>query len=402
MPHFLNFAPTPPMGWNSWDCFATTVTEAQTLAQAEVMARDLKPFGWRLITVDIQWYEPNAVSFDYRANAELHIDPYGRLQPAPNRFPSGFKSLGQKLHKMGLTFGIHLLRGIPRQAVRENTAVLGTNHRAQDIANTASTCPWNPDMYGVDMSRPGAQEYYNSVFRQFAEWGVDFVKVDDISRPYHDHEKEIEAIRHAIDSSGRKMVLSLSPGETPLTAAKHVSRHANLWRISDDFWDEWRLLKDQFERLNRWSAHAHGGHWPDADMLPLGIIRFKDRTRFSRDEQLTMMNLWAIARSPLILGCDLTQLDDWTRSLLTNKELIRINQKGHGQRQLSNQNGAIIWESHGRKGERFVGLFNTTDEPLSVAYPGTVRSATNIWTNTVTTKLEADLPPHGSALFVVR
>lgn len=215
-PDFHDWAPRPPMGWNSWDSFGTTVTEAQTMAQADYMAEHLKAFGWEYVVVDIQWYEPGAQSHAYRKDAILSMDGYGRLQPAVNRFPSsaggaGFKDLAASIHGRGLKFGIHLMRGIPRQAVEKNLPVRGTRVKAQDIADRTSICPWNPDMYGVDLTKPGAQEYYDSVFALLAAWGVDYVKVDDISRPYHDHEKEIEAIRRAIDRSGRPIVLSLSP-----------------------------------------------------------------------------------------------------------------------------------------------------------------------------------------------
>src|SRR6266436_1130575 len=283
-PFFRQWAPKPPMGWNSWDCFATSVTEAQTKAQADQMARLLAQYGWRYIVVDIQWYEPHAKDFNYRPNAKLMMDEWGRLWPATNRFPSsangvGFKALTDYVHGQGLKFGVHLLRGIPRQAVEQNTAIKGTSFRAADIADRTSACSWNGDMWGVDMTKPGAQEYYESVFALFAEWGIDFVKVDDISRPYH--RSEIEAIRRAIDRTGRPMVLSLSPGETPLDAGEHVSRQANLWRVSDDFWDKWPLLLEQFERLEKWTPFRGPGHFPDADMLPLGVISLGKRTRFT-------------------------------------------------------------------------------------------------------------------------
>ncbi len=203
---FHAWAQKPPMGWNSWDCFATTVTEAQVRANADVMAKDLASVGYEYIVVDIQWYEPRATGFQYRREAPLELDDFGRLLPAPNRFPSsaggaGFRPLSDYVHSKGLKFGLHLLRGIPKLAVERNLSVKGTNVRARAIANQQDTCPWNPDMYGMDMAKPGAQEYYDSVFQLFAEWGVDYVKVDDISRPYHEHQAEIEGVRRAIDNS---------------------------------------------------------------------------------------------------------------------------------------------------------------------------------------------------------
>ncbi len=368
---FHAWAATPPMGWNSWDCFATTVTEDQVKANADVMADKLKRVGWQYIVVDIQWYEPRATGYDYRRNARLVMDPWGRLLPAENRFPSaangaGFKPLADYVHGKGLKFGIHLLRGIPRQAVAQNLPIKGTKFTAGEIANRKDTCAWNGDMYGVDMSKPGGQEYYDSVFALVASWGVDFVKVDDLSRPYHT--AEIEAIRTAIDKSGRAIVFSTSPGATPLADGGHVGQHANMWRVSDDFWDQWRPLFEQFKRLDDWTPYRGPGHFPDADMLPLGAIRqvpgSRDpgHTRFTKDEQQTMMTLWCIARSPLIMGGDLTKMDDFTLSLLTNAEVIAVDQHSSGNRQHLNRDGFIAWIADVPDSkDKYVAVFNTTN-----------------------------------------
>jgi hypothetical protein len=412
---FRKLAPRPPMGWNSWDSFATTLTEAQALANAQVMARVLKPHGYDVFTVDIQWYEPGATGFDYRKDAGLALDPWGRLLPAANRFPSaaggaGFKPLGDRLHALGLRFGLHLMRGVPRQAADRNLPVLGGPWRAGDIADRTSLCPWNPDMYGVDMRKPGAQAYYDSVFALLAAWGVDYVKVDDISRPYHDHVAEIEAVRSAIDRCGRPMVLSLSPGETPLDAADHVSRHANLWRISDDFWDQWPLLVEQFGRLERWSPHRVAGAWPDADMLPLGLLELGKRTtRFTPDEQRTMMTLWCIARSPLIMGGDLRALDAATTALLTNDEVLAVNQQGEAARPLFRQDGLAAWTSKAPGGGRYLALFNLRDTPAIVSadlaplgLKGRAK-VRDLWARaddgTAQARFERPLPPHSSGLW---
>ncbi|ATC66187.1 Melibiase subfamily [Nibricoccus aquaticus] len=356
------------MGWNSWDCFATTVTEAQTRAQAEYMAGHLKKHGWEYVVVDIQWYEPGATGYDYRKGAPLVMDEWGRLLPAENRFPSagggaGFKLLVEHVHSLGLKFGIHLMRGIPRLAVERNLPVKGTDVRAQDIADMKSICPWNPDMYGVDMSKPGAQEYYDSVFALIASWGVDYVKVDDIARPYDAHSAEIEAIRKAIDQAGRPMVLSLSPGETIIAAAEHVKRHANLWRISDDFWDNWPALHEQFARLDRWNPHRISGAWPDADMLPFGVIDLGKRTtRFTKDEQYTVMTLWSIARSPLMHGGDMTKMDEFTLSLLTNDDVLAVNQRSENNRPLFNRDNLIGWMADvPGSPDKYVALFNARE-----------------------------------------
>ena len=378
-PAYWAWAQTPPMGWNSWDGFATTVTEAQTRAQADFMAQHLQQHGWEYIVVDIQWYEPNANGFDYRKNAKLALDEWSRLIPATNKFPSavdgkGFKPLADYVHSLGLKFGVHMMRGIPRQAVYAKTPIKGTPYTAADIADTNSTCPWNGDMFGVDMTKPGAQEYYNSIFAQGSAWGLDFIKVDDLSRPYH--QAEIEAIRKAIDRTGRKIVFSTSPGATPLKDGEHVSTHANMWRISDDFWDKWSLLFDQFARVRDWTPFRGPGHWPDADMLPIGVLQMgKNKTHFTHDEQITLMSLWSIARSPLMIGADLTKLDDFTLSLLTNDEVLAVNQNSSGNHQLFQHDGLYAWVADvPGSPDKYVGLFNTRALPTggeqsSVAVP---------------------------------
>ncbi len=371
-PAFLSWAETPPMGWNSWDCYGAGVWETNVVENAEYMARNLKPHGWDTITIDIQWYEPLAHTTSYRRGAVLEMDGNGRLLPAPNRFPMtaathSFKPMGDYLHGKGLKFGLHLLRGIPRQAVdRDNCGVLGTSYKAADIVNKGSVCGWNGDMYGVDMTKPGAQEYYDSVFALMASWGMDYVKVDDLSSPYH--AEEIEAIRKAIDRTGRKIVFSTSPGATPVNRGEHIQTHANLWRISGDFWDTWSSLYAQFGRLNSWTPYRGPGHWPDGDMLPLGNIRAwqtrEDWTRFTKDEQYTLMTLWCIARSPLIMGGNMPKNDEFTLGLMTNDEVLAVNQNSTNNRQLFNTNNAVAWVADvpGSK-DKYVALFNPGPAP---------------------------------------
>jgi len=411
------------MGWNSWDGFATTVTEAQTKAQAGVMQSQLAAHGWKLITVDIQWYEPGATGFDYHKGAKLEMDDFGRLIPAANKFPSaangqGFKPLADYVHSLGLKFGLHLMRGIPRQAVAAKTPIKGTSYTAADIADTNSVCQWNTDMYGVDMTKPGAQEYYNSVFELMASWGLDFIKVDDLSRPYH--EAEIAGIRTAIDRSGRAIVFSTSPGATPVSAGPHVSTHANMWRISDDFWDKWSLLRDQFDRLAAWTPYRGPGHFPDADMLPVGVLQMgRAKTKFTTDEQFTLLTLWSIARSPLILGADLTKLDKFTLALITNDEVIAVDQASTGNHELFRRDGFYGWVADvPGSTDKYLALFNTLDRPLTspeasqpvavqlsdLGFPGACH-VRNLWTHadlgTLAGEFAPAIPYHGAGLYRV-
>ncbi len=404
------------MGWNSWNSFATTITEAQAIETATIMAEKLLPSGYDIFTVDIQWYEPGATSYTYATKPTPAMDGYGRLLPAPNRFPSslggkGFRPLADRVHALGLRFGIHLMRGVPRLAVERNLPVFGTKYRARDIADTASICTWNPDMYGVDMRKPGAQAYYDSVFALYASWGVDLVKMDDMSRPYDAHAPEIEGAHAAIVATGRPIILSLSPGETPVSRADHVRRFAQMWRISDDFWDEWPLLEAQFTRLENWNAHRVPGGWPDADMLPLGRLALGARdTKFTPDEQRTLMTLWSIARSPLIMGGDLRHIDAVTLALLTNPEVIAVSQASTDNQPHFVEDGTRVWSARiPGSGDCYVALFNTgkAAKPVGIdlrllGIAGEV-SVRDLWTGrtlpAVGSRFAQLLPTHGAGLY---
>lgn len=422
-----DFIKKPPMGWNSWDCYGAGVTEDELLGNAEFMRDRLKQYGYQYVVCDIQWYEPAAKGNIYNNFADLCMDEYSRLIPAVNRFPSsangaGFKPIADKIHSMGLKFGIHIMRGIPRQAVHRNTRIYGTTARARDIASQFSLCPWNTDMYGVNTEKRGAEEYYDSLFKLYASWGVDFVKVDDIANtefspqnPYS-AEKEIEMIRAAIDRSGRDMVLSLSPGPAPLNKAEHLSENANMWRISGDFWDRWDKLLDMFSLCEKWYPYVKDGSFPDCDILPLGKLCIDgsymgDMGRdsgFTKEEQKTMMTLWAVFRSPLFFGGELRLTDNYTLSLVTNPEVINVNQNSEKPLFVYNKGGIAVWQTK-IENCTAVAVFNLSDEEkhykLSFSDLGieNVRAVRDLWARKDIPKCENDvsvsLKPHSSAFF---
>jgi hypothetical protein len=371
-------APTPPMGWNSWLCYGMSVSEDEVRANAYYMAEKLAKHGWKYVVIDIRWSEPNPMPHGYRMSAELTLDEYGRLIPDPNRFPSsagskGFKPLADYIHSKGLKFGIHIMRGIPRQAVAAITPILGTSYKAKDIADVNSTCSWLEDMYGVNMKHPAGQAYYDSLAKLYAEWGVDFIKADDMGMPYY--AEDLEALSKALRNCGRDIVLSISPGPAPVDKVGHLVKHANMWRISEDFWDRWGALRYSFELCRKWQAYIGPGHWPDADLLPLGRIGIRAtvgndrRTNFTKDEQLTLMTLWCIARSPLMFGGDLPSNDEFTLSLLTNDEVLSVNRMSSGNRELFNREKKIAWAADiaGSK-SKYLALFNVGDgnEPVDI------------------------------------
>jgi hypothetical protein len=206
-------------------------------------------------------------------------------------------------------------------------------------------------MWGVDTTKPGGQAYYDSIAELYASWGVDFIKADDMASHLY-QPAEIKALSQAIRKTGRPMVLSLSPGAAPITEAEFFRKYAQLWRISDDFWDNWPSLKAQFGRARDWAAApstaGQPGAWPDADMLPLGQIGASGKnarrwTAFTRDEQYTLMTLWCMFRSPLIFGGDLPGNDEFTVSLLTNPEVLAIDQTSSGNHQSYARGNIVGW-----------------------------------------------------------
>jgi alpha-galactosidase len=424
-----SFVKTPPMGWNSYDYYDTTVNEAQVRANAEYMAKHLKPHGYKYVVIDIQWSDPKAGTqrdkYQYINFSHFTMDEYSRQLPAENRFPSskdgaGFKPLADFIHSLGLKFGIHIMRGIPRYAAHTHMKIKGTDVTADKIANPYSISKWNPDMYGVDYREEGAQEYYNSIFELYAEWGVDFVKVDDICNtnmyPHNPYsaEKEIEMIHRAIANSGRNMVLSLSPGPAVIEKAWHLEKYANMWRITDDFWDRWDLLKNMFERCEVWQNHVSEGCYPDCDMLPMGLLGKgfgRERyTNFTFDEQVTMMTLWCIFRSPLMIGAELPKLDEKTLALLANDEVLHLVTDSHGAMQIERDDKHAIWLSKdNHDGSSYAALFNLSEETqtlsisleeLEISCEVSVR---DLWKHEdlgrVNKLLSAAVPAHGALLY---
>lgn len=420
---FLQWAETPPMGWNSWDCYGPTVTEKEVRANADYMAANLKKYGWEYIIVDIRWYVDNDKAHGYnQKNPVYNMDQYGRFMPSIKRFPSaadgkGFRTLSDYMHSKGLKFGIHVMRGVPAEGIRRNLPVLGSRKMLRDICTPEGQCQWLRDMYSVLPGSEGSQEYYNSIFKLYAFWGVDYVKVDDLSSPYH--LQEIDMIRKAIDNCGRKIVLSTSPGPAPIAMAEHLKEHANLWRICDDFWDDWQPLKKNFDYCNEWSAHIGSGHWPDADMLPLGRIgiraeRGDDRmSKFTRDEQYTLMTLCSIFRSPLMFGGDLPSNDGFTLSLLTNDEVLYVNQHSINNKQLYRNGDIIVWTANDPKSkDTYVAVFNASEQDnvkIAVSFDqlGLKKSCSvrDLWAKkdmgSFTNEFDPTIPKHGAGLYKI-
>lgn len=424
MSDFKNWAKTPPCGWNSWDCFGAGVNEEQLIANADYMAKHLKQYGWEYIVCDIQWYEPKACSNDYNNFAELCCDEYGRLIPAQNRFPSskggkGFKPIADYIHSLGLKFGIHIMRGIPRQAVHADLPIKDSEYTARQVAHHFSICSWNTDMYGMK-NCDGAQDYYNSIIKMYADWGVDYIKCDDIAvtefrkwdNPYS-ADYEIEMLRNAIDSCGREIVLSLSPGPALRNKAEHLKANANMWRLTGDFWDLWEHLYAMFDKCEEWQGVRGVGSYPDCDMLPIGRISklcsyhgAQNRmSNFTHDEHYTLMTLWGIFGSPLMIGGNMPENDEFTLSLLNNAEYMNMHRTVKNSRMLcrneENDKGYIIWDGE-NEDSRFVALFNTDEKPITINTAEkiniSVDGSYDIWQKCTVSENNITVQPHGARL----
>jgi alpha-galactosidase len=429
------------MGWNSWDSYGLTIDEDQFKANATVLA-SIQQYGWKYAVVDEGWYMANPAGHTLEEKNYLW-DANGLLIPVSTRFPSaangaGFKPLADWLHAQGLKFGIHIVRGISRQVVAANLPIAGSAFHAADAADTTSPCPWDAGNWGVKDNAAG-QAWYDSMLRLYASWGLDFLKVDCISdHPYRP--TEIRQIAEAIRKSGRSIVLSLSPGPTQIDHAVEVQKYAQMWRIADDHWDGWTFprqpntefpagVRDMFDHLAQWYPYTGPGNWPDADMLPEGYLGPNPgwgdarQSRLTHDEQRTEFTLWAVTRSPLILGCNLTRLDDFTRSLYTNQTVLFLNQNATYSRAVETSalgpgfENARVWRtSIGQPGDRgyaeYFAFFNLAADPVTLhttwqqlGLDGKKHVARNVWDDSTlkeSKEIGVTLPPHGSALFELR
>lgn len=424
-------AVTPPMGWNSWDAYGFTITENQFKANTSIVA-GMKRYGWDTAVIDEGWYMGNPLG-DKLATRAYAYDAYGRLMPVPSRFPSaadgqGLKALADWTHKQGLKFGIHIVRGIPKAAVDANMPIAGSSFHATDAADKKDTCPWDDSNYGIADNAAG-QAYYDSLAQQYAAWGVDFLKVDCISdHPYKG--SEIRQIAQAIAKVSRPIVLSLSPGPTNIARAAEVKRYSQMWRITNDVWDGWifpesdfpKGIRNAFDTLAQWNMHVAPGSWPDADMLPFGSLRPHPgwgeprESRLTETETRTAFTLWAIARSPLILGGNLTEAPAFLRPLLTNDHVIQLNQGNRTSRPIETLPATLgearVWVSGPRNGAvDTVAIFNVGETAMRVdeewnalGLPAPRYSGCNLWTGAAMPAGKAvavTIAPHDVALLRV-
>ena len=427
------------MGWNSYTCYWIAVREQEVKANAGYMGKHLVQHGWQYVVIDGMWYQdtgpvPGEIPWE---RTPFRLDPYGRLLPELRRFPSaaheaGFKPLADFVHNLGLKFGIHIMRGIPRATVEANCPILGSPYRARDIADTNDICPWYEEMFGMNMDHPGAQAYYDSLLALYASWNIDYLKADDMEHPQYQRQ-HVEALARAIARCGRPIVLSVSTGHHQDTSyAEHRKAHSQLWRIATDLHDGWPQIRETFEFLPRWMPHSGPGHWPDPDMLPLGKVHIRKSppasqpnptgfqgegdphmTKLSRDEQITTMTLWCISRAPLMFAGDLPSNDEWTLQLIANPETLAVNQRSSGNREVFRLHEVRVWDAMTEDGDsRYMACFNLADDkPASMLIPfmelslSETCSLRDLWGRNemgiFTNSVSVTIPPHGARLFKI-
>ncbi|MGW4986129.1 glycosyl hydrolase family 28 protein [Streptomyces mirabilis] len=351
----------PAMGWSSWSFVRRWPTEAKIKAQADALvASGLKDHGFVYINLDDFWQKCDANGFV--------VDSYGRWTVDTTKFPAGIKALADYIHSKGLKFGFYVTPGIAKNAVTRNTSIEGTSYHAADIADTSKTeknynCK---NMYYIDYGKPGAQEFVDSWAKQFASWGVDYLKIDGVGSA---DIPDVQAWDKALRATGRPITFALS-NNLPIAGASTWKSLANSWRTQGDVecycgsgangsgypLTDWSHVSARFTSAANWQQYAGPGGWNDLDSLEIGN---GDQAGLTADQRRSHFTLWAMAGAPLLLGTDLTNLDSVDKPMLTNDRLIGVDQDGVAAKRIVNSGVKQVWSKKESDGQYVVALFNT-------------------------------------------
>ena len=389
--HKKTLALKPPLGWNSYDSYRCQINEEEAMRNLDIFAQKLAPHGYEYFVIDFGWYCEGACvpgslrpwgndAFDYS------LDTNGYPIGSRTYFPHGMKRIADSAHALGVKFGLHMMRGMLRKAWEFNLPVKGTPYRMRDIADTKNICSWATYTYGVDMNKPGAQEYYDGLIQHLAEMGVDFIKYDDLV-PFP---TEMEAIGKAVAKCKRDIVLSLSPGDDTTPKNKEHYQWGHMLRITSDVWDTRHCLDSSFQRWRDWQGSAEPGFWPDMDMLCLGRLCgmidpgghekrramkpeeigrtdleevFFRPCHFTGAQERTFMTMRALCASPMFMGGCLIRSEQRVIDLITNRDLLACNQNGVCGTLQSEQKPVETWRTPKVKtsGNGWIGVFNRSE-----------------------------------------
>ena len=387
-------APKPPLGWNSFDSYGVYLHEKAAMENLEAMAKHLEPYGYEYFVIDNGWFgeyklKPGTIYPLEKHASDVRLNEHGHVIPSKTYFAGGLAPIINRCHELGLKFGIHMMRGIPRKAYDMNVPIKGTSYKARDIADIdpKKNCTWCTYNYGVDMSKPGAQEWYDGLIQHLADMGVDLIKYDDIV-PYP---AEVEAVAKAIKKTGKPILLSLSPGnDAPVEAIKSFQM-AQMLRVTQDVWDHANYIDDCFDAWKKWTGKESENFWIDMDMIPFGQLLmmspkkemqgegdeaavrlaghgYRRWQQYSQDQMFTFITLRALSASPLMVGGDLPTMDGFSLRLLTDPDMLACNQNGVMGKLVSAVDGIEVWKTP-EKGDRnkgWVGVFNRSNRLKTV------------------------------------
>jgi alpha-galactosidase len=401
-------AQTPFMGWSTWSFDGSNPTEANIEAQANVEASKLARYGYNYVLLDDHYY----------LNPGTTVDQYGRWVANPTQFPHGIAAVANYVHKLGLKFGIYLTPGIPLAAVNQNTPIQGTSYHARNIAfknrYENNYGGFGEVMEYINYSAPGSQAFVNSWADEFASWGVDFLKMDAVTNA---NILDVRAWSIALRQSGRPIIFDLSNTLDP-TSIDLWRQYANAWRIDGDVQCyatclstqlvDWTYVSTRFNDAPTWAPLARPGGWNDLDSLNVADGALDGITN---DERQTYMTLWAIEAAPLYAGDDLIHMDSYGLSLLTNTEVIALDQQGKAAVPVSQSSGHQVWYVKNNDGSYTVALFNLDDTSAtitvnwrSLGFSGTA-TVRDLWSHTnlglFSTNFSATLKTHASRLLKV-
>ncbi|MFB3168223.1 alpha-galactosidase [Neobacillus sp. 179-C4.2 HS] len=349
---YNELAERPFMGWSSWSSIRKKPTEDKIKAAADVLASKFKSHGYEYVNLDDYYM------LDWRTT----VDEYGRWAVDPEKFPNGMKALGDYIHNKGLKFGHYVTLGIPRAAIEQNTPIEGTPYHAKDIVDFSKGQKKNfnyDEMYAIDFSKPGAQEFIDSWARLFASYGIDYIKIDGVR---NQDIADVEAWAKALEKTGRPIHVELSNN----LDIKHIStwkQLSNGWRTDHDveaygtpYLASWKKVTRRFDDVAQWQPHAGPGGWNDLDSLN---VANGSKDGLTNDEKISYVSLWAIAASQFVIGNDLTKLDDFGLSLLTNDEILGVNQSGVAGKRLYKKGDTQVFYQSLPDGSYNIALFNT-------------------------------------------
>ena len=397
----------PQLGWSSWSFVRKNPTEANIEAQAKAMHDSgLVAHGFTYLNIDDFYY----------LNPANTVDSGGRWAIDPAHFPHGMATVANYVHGLGEKFGMYLTPGIPVAAYQQNTPIAGTTWHARDVVSDTSKYETNYNfgngsMYYIDYAKnpAAAQAFLNSWANLLASWGVDYIKLDGVG------DWDIPDVQHwsqALNQAGRPIHFELS-NSLALSDAAIWKQYTNGWRIDGDVecycntLTNWNNVAQRFGDIPNWTDWASAGGWNDPDSLEIG----GSNTGLTADERRTAMTLWAVSASPITLGTDLTTLTSDDLSLLTNDEVLAVDQRGNAARPVDRLTQSQTWATGNADGSYTVALFNLTGSTTTVTARwsdlgfGGSASVRDLWTHTdlgtATDTFSASLAPHASRLLRV-